>query len=513
VDIRSEAVMPRGRKKGRGGLLHQQTERQGSQDSSAPPRVKSKLEGEGECESLEAYCSPQRSFREKITDFFYSAEAPECDRGGSVSPPMPVLLPQVMTMDGSEQLVTPPHSPLLGGPPLLHAPGSLPPPLDSLDPVDHPLPSLDLDHPLPPLDQEDEEGSERSEGDSGKENEGSRLWGSRGSLGAPGRQDRPRSGHLADLNPGQHPNLGSPLSIGAKDRGRVTRSSTGKIPLSLKSCEQLQNDFNIADGVHGSAARTLQSASSPPTPHKIIRVKEPGLCNPLQKLKQISLTPKKSSGSSTKRSKVNKRYAGTASAGTAEAPSPASKAGKLAAAASSSHKVTEYFPIRRSERKPKGELLKEQMEGIEARLLNTDDSILDIKITMIENKGRGITAQRHFHKGEFVVEYAGDLIDMEDAKDREAKYSMDVSKGCYMYYFKHKGKQYCIDATGESGRYGRLLNHSTKNPNCATKVVMLGETPRLILVAKQDIEPETELLYDYGDRSKESLKAHPWLAL
>ena len=46
-----------------------------------------------------------------------------------------------------------------------------------------------------------------------------------------------------------------------------------------------------------------------------------------------------------------------------------------------------------------------------------------------------------------------------------------------------------------------------------TKVIMLGETPRLILVAKQDIVTGTELLYDYGDRSKESLKAHPWLSL
>merc|ERR1711923_225544 len=98
----------------------------------------------------------------------------------------------------------------------------------------------------------------------------------------------------------------------------------------------------------------------------------------------------------------------------------------------------------------------------------------------------GVTFQavKDFSKGEFVVEYAGDLIDIGTAKDSEAKYSMDTSKGCYMYYFKHKGKQYCIDATSESGRYGRLLNHSKLTPNCATKVVMLGDTPRLILVAK-----------------------------
>ena len=120
---------------------------------------------------------------------------------------------------------------------------------------------------------------------------------------------------------------------------------------------------------------------------------------------------------------------------------------------------------------------------------------------------------KSFDKGDFVVEYAGDLIDIGTAKDLETKYSLDSSKGCYMYYFKQKGKQYCIDATEETGRYGRLLNHSRVSPNCVTKVIMLGDTPRLILVAKHHIDIGEELLYDYGDRSKESLKAHPWLAL
>ena len=51
-------------------------------------------------------------------------------------------------------------------------------------------------------------------------------------------------------------------------------------------------------------------------------------------------------------------------------------------------------------------------------------------------------AVKSFDKGDFVVEYAGDLIDIGTAKDLETKYSLDSSKGCYMYYFKHKGKQY-----------------------------------------------------------------------
>ena len=71
---------------------------QGSQDSSGPPRVKSKLDMDDEelgVESMSHFCSPQRSFREKITDFFTSYDDANAEREGSVSPPMPILTPQV----------------------------------------------------------------------------------------------------------------------------------------------------------------------------------------------------------------------------------------------------------------------------------------------------------------------------------------------------------------------------------------------------------------------------------
>ena len=67
-----------------------------------------------------------------------------------------------------------------------------------------------------------------------------------------------------------------------------------------------------------------------------------------------------------------------------------------------------------------------------------------------------------------------------------------------------------IDATSESGKLGRLLNHS-RNGNCHTKVVEIGKRPHLILVASQEIAEGEELLYDYGDRSKSSIESHPWL--
>jgi len=69
-----------------------------------------------------------------------------------------------------------------------------------------------------------------------------------------------------------------------------------------------------------------------------------------------------------------------------------------------------------------------------------------------------------------------------------------------------------VDATAESGLYGRLVNHSRLKFNCQTKVVEVEGQPHLILVAARDIKIGEELLYDYGDRSKESLEAYPWLA-
>lgn len=135
-----------------------------------------------------------------------------------------------------------------------------------------------------------------------------------------------------------------------------------------------------------------------------------------------------------------------------------------------------------------------------------------LKVIEFVGKGRGVVASRVFHKGDFVVEYKGDLIELTNAKQRETNYSQNNMIGCYMYYFNFQNKTYCIDATKETGKLGRLLNHSRISNNCRTMVVPISGKPYLIIVAKRDIEIDEELLYDYGDRSKESLKAHPWLA-
>ena len=126
--------------------------------------------------------------------------------------------------------------------------------------------------------------------------------------------------------------------------------------------------------------------------------------------------------------------------------------------------------LRRSSRKSAKQIREEQRAQWKQYL--KEERIDGLKIQKVPMKGRGIFPTRSFHKGEFVVEYAGDLITPKEAKVRDEKYSKNPDKyGSYMYYFVHKGTKWCIDATIETGKYGRLLNHSSKKPNCATTVL------------------------------------------
>ncbi|XP_012725093.1 N-lysine methyltransferase KMT5A-A [Fundulus heteroclitus] len=175
---------------------------------------------------------------------------------------------------------------------------------------------------------------------------------------------------------------------------------------------------------------------------------------------------------------------------------------------SQNRKVTDFYPIRRSSRKSKTELKWEQKKLIDDLITNGIEEGMEVQ--HIEGKGRAVFATRCFQKGDYIVEYHGDLLQITDAKKREAEYAQNPATGCYMYYFQYLCKTYCVDATKETGRMGRLINHS-KNGNCQTKLHDINGVPHLILVASRDIDKGEEFLYDYGDRSKASIAAHPWL--
>lgn len=141
----------------------------------------------------------------------------------------------------------------------------------------------------------------------------------------------------------------------------------------------------------------------------------------------------------------------------------------------------------------------------------TDPNHIERREDPMELKGRfGVFAKKHILKGAFVCEYAGDLIDRREAERRDQLYEQ-TEKGSYMFYFNWSNKCYCLDATEPSKRLGRLVNHSRKKPNCKMEIFSHDNKPFLILTAIRDIDPNEELLYDYGERNKEAIKANPWL--
>ncbi|KAH1011723.1 hypothetical protein HUJ04_001037 [Dendroctonus ponderosae] len=174
-----------------------------------------------------------------------------------------------------------------------------------------------------------------------------------------------------------------------------------------------------------------------------------------------------------------------------------------------SRKLTEYFSLRKSNRKTKMQVLREKQKSLENYLRNETEDGLECRLT--ENKGRSVFATRNFEKDSFVVEYSGDFLSLLEANQREEHYARDETTGCYMYYFKYKDRTFCIDATQETGRLGRLINHSRTSSNLYTKSILVDGLPRLVLLARQNIKKGQELFYDYGDRSRESIKYHPWL--
>lgn len=80
-----------------------------------------------------------------------------------------------------------------------------------------------------------------------------------------------------------------------------------------------------------------------------------------------------------------------------------------------------------------------------------------------------------------------------------------------MYYFNWNSTNWCIDATKPTGRYGRLINHSRKSPNCKTIIFEHKQIPHLIFIALKDIQPNEEILYDYGERDPNAIRSNPWL--
>lgn len=114
------------------------------------------------------------------------------------------------------------------------------------------------------------------------------------------------------------------------------------------------------------------------------------------------------------------------------------------------------------------------------------------KIVKTKFCGWGAEAAEVIKKGEFVIEYIGEVID--DALCEERLWEMKY-RGVHNFYMCEIGKDFIIDATFK-GNPSRFLNHSC-DPNCKLEKWRVDGETRVGIFAAKDVMVGEPLTYDY----------------
>ena len=120
-----------------------------------------------------------------------------------------------------------------------------------------------------------------------------------------------------------------------------------------------------------------------------------------------------------------------------------------------------------------------------------DYAKLDIRRT--GRKGHGLFTKQALKKGQFIIEYIGEVLHEDEYRSRKARYD---EEGRRHYYFMTLSSSETIDAA-ERGNAGRFLNHSC-DPNCETQKWMVNGELCIGIYALTDIDAGDELTFDYN---------------
>ncbi|KAL6602158.1 SET domain-containing protein [Neocallimastix californiae] len=115
-----------------------------------------------------------------------------------------------------------------------------------------------------------------------------------------------------------------------------------------------------------------------------------------------------------------------------------------------------------------------------------------VEVFQTEKKGYGLRTLTPLKPGQFVMEYAGEIITYSDFLQRTQEYSKE---GLKHFYFMSLKKDEMIDAT-RKGNLARFMNHSC-NPNCELQKWVVGSRLRMGLFTLRNIEKNEELTFDY----------------
>eukprot|EP00727_Mastigamoeba_balamuthi_P002319 m51a1_g12084 putative histone-lysine n-methyltransferase setd2 (496) ;mRNA; f:21-1803 len=113
-----------------------------------------------------------------------------------------------------------------------------------------------------------------------------------------------------------------------------------------------------------------------------------------------------------------------------------------------------------------------------------------------KKKGWGIFTLIDLYKGQFVIEYVGEIISQAMCEERLKARQMMGSRGIADHsYMMTLNNDEFIDAR-EKGNLSRFINHSC-NPNCETQKWLIRGEDHMGIFAKHFIPAGTELTFDY----------------
>lgn len=134
---------------------------------------------------------------------------------------------------------------------------------------------------------------------------------------------------------------------------------------------------------------------------------------------------------------------------------------------------------------------------------------VQLKIVRVFNKGWGLFAAQFIHSGQFVCEYAGELLTTKEARERQQIYDQLARNGrfssAHLVVREYlPSRKACfrinIDAT-RIGNVARFINHSCDSGNLSTVLIRSSGAvlPQLGFFASRDIKAGEELSFSYGD--------------
>ncbi|XP_015190270.1 PREDICTED: histone-lysine N-methyltransferase SETMAR [Polistes dominula] len=123
-----------------------------------------------------------------------------------------------------------------------------------------------------------------------------------------------------------------------------------------------------------------------------------------------------------------------------------------------------------------------------------------LQVINVDKKGLGLITTKFIRKGQFICEYAGEIIGIDEARRRVEANKNDNSMNYVLVVSEHIGEQVIVTCVDPKyfGNIGRYSNHSCQPNANLVPVRVESVTPRLCLFACRDIQSGEEITFNYA---------------